>query len=241
MNYQNPSFQPMGERAVLVIWEPVIEEGLLRFILFAKDYFQNSIDKPIVEVINTYNSLLIRYKYGIKNIYDEILTLKQQLSTLIPPKKMSSQLYYLPVCYDQQFGLDLEEISGDNKRISEIIRLHSDPVYTIYFMGFLPGFLYLGGLKKSLFYPRKNHPRKRVEKGAVGIGGNQTGIYPRSSPGGWQIIGNCPIDFFDVDQNPPSVFRAGDKIKFHAISVEEHAEILERVKTKKYSLKTETV
>jgi inhibitor of KinA len=144
------------------------------------------------------------------------------------------------VCYDEKFGLDLSGIATKNKLgIPKIKSLHSTPVYTIFFIGFLPGFLYLGGLDKKLFFPRKKSPRKEVEKGAVGIAGKQTGIYPQKSPGGWQIIGNCPLDLFDVHENPPSIFKAGDKIKFYPISLEEHQDISEQVETGKFKIKTE--
>lgn len=240
MNYQNPSFRSFGERSILIEWEPVIDENLLNFILFAKKYIQNNDNESIVEVINTYNSLLISYDSTIKNTYDEILTLKSIVSSLVLPEKIRSKLHHLPVCYDQKFGLDLEMLSAKNKLpISEVQGLHSAPIYTIYFMGFLPGFLYLGGLDKKLFCPRKNNSRKRIEKGAVGIGGNQTGVYPKSSPGGWQIIGNCPVDFFDVHRSHPSVFHAGDKIKFYSVSLNEHQKILEQVKSGNFQPKME--
>lgn len=241
MNYQNPNFQPLGEHSILITWEQIIDENLLEFILFTKKYIQYNNDESIIEVINTYNSLLISYAWSIKSIYDEILTLKSIISTLVLPEKTRSNLHYLPVCYDQKFGLDLEVLSTKNKLdIFEIRGLHTAPIYTVYFMGFLPGFLYLGGLDKKLFCPRKNTPRKRIKIGAVAIGGNQTGIYPKSSPGGWQIIGNCPINFFNVHRDPPSVFQAGDKIKFYSISLDEHQRILKQVELGNFQPKTET-
>lgn len=240
MNYRNPSFKMIGERSILISWEPIINENLLEFILSTKNSIYKNDSEVIVEVIHTYSSLLIKYDLGIKFIYDEIPRLKTQILELEIPKKNSSRLFRIPVCYDKKFGLDLKEISTENKLdISEIIRLHTSQVYPLFFMGFLPGFLYLGGLDETLFCERKKIPRKRVEKGAVGIGGEQTGIYPKSSPGGWQIIGNCPLDFFDPNQDPPSIFRAGDHIQFYAISLARHQKILEQVKNGTFHLKPE--
>src|SRR5699024_6217654 len=197
-------------------------------------------DKPIVEIIHTYNSLLIKYEYGIKNIYDEILPLERLISTVVPPKKSAGNLFHLPVSYDRKFGVDSAFLAEENTLdFSTIQEMHCAPVYTVYFMGFLPGFLYLGGLDKSLFCNRKKTPRKRLKKGAVGIGGKQTGIYPKASPGGWQIIGNCPISFFDARQDPPSIFRPLDKIKFFPVSVEEHTAIRKKVQAGTYELKIE--
>src|SRR5690606_21098903 len=98
----------------------------------------------------------------------------------------------------------------NNVPVEEIISRHLSSIYTVYFIGFLPGFLYLGGLDKTLQIARKKSPRKRVEKGAVGIGENQTGIYPKDSPGGWQIIGNSPIEILDKNRLPPCPISPGD-------------------------------
>lgn len=239
MNYKKPEIFPFGERAILINWEPIIDEKLLDFIILTKKHIQKNKVKSIVEITNTYSSLLIKYTDSINNIYDEISTLKTLISEVEVGFSSSKKIFHLPICYEHEFGLDLKEISATNQlEISEIIRLHSSKIYTLFFIGFLPGFLYLGGLDKSLFFPRKKSPRKRVEKGAVGIAGNQTGIYPQSSPGGWQIIGNCPLEMFEVRKKRPSIFSPGDKIKFHPVCREEHKNILHQVKTGKYQIKT---
>jgi inhibitor of KinA len=103
----------------------------------------------------------------------------------------------------------------------------------------LPGFLYLGGLDERLVISRKETPRMEVQKGAVGIGENQTGIYPKTSPGGWQIIGNSPVTFFDKYADPPCVILPGDKVKFYSISKNEFNEISEDDKRGKFQLKNE--
>src|SRR5690606_34339106 len=129
---------------------------------------------------------------------------KQVFKSVNIPKNSNSKIFHFPVCYEPEFGVDLEYISNEkNMTIEDIITCHHNPIYIVYFIGFLPGFLYLGGLDGSLQIPRKNTPRKRVEKGAVGIGENQTGIYPKSSPGGWQIIGNSPVEIFNKSSSPP--------------------------------------
>jgi inhibitor of KinA len=146
------------------------------------------------------------------------------------------------VCYDSIFGLDLIEISKQ-KGMSEdaIIKLHSQTFYTVYFIGFLPGFLYLGGLDEKLYFPRKETPRLKVEKGAVAIGGKQTGVYPNISPGGWQIIGNSPISFFDSSKGEPCFAKSGDKIEFYAISKEKYDDIKALVDAGVYQLESEVI
>jgi len=103
-----------------------------------------------------------------------------------------------------------------------LIQLHASQQYTVYGIGFLPGFMYLGGLPKDIEVPRRSSPRLQVAKGAVGIAGKQTGIYPQESPGGWNIIGNCPVDMFNVDRDKPCFVSVGDQIQFYSISKAEY-------------------
>lgn len=238
MKPSNPQFIPYGERAILVQWEKKMDEKLLWFILAAKEKIKENRGEVVVEVTHTFNSLLIKYAQPIKNIYDETLMFSELFSSMNIPKNKPVKRFSLPVCYDEKFALDLKVFEREKKLYSdEIISLHSSKIYTLYFMGFLPGFLYLGTLPKSLCFPRKKQPRKRVEKGAVGIAETQTGIYPKSSPGGWQIIGNCPVDLFQPRHSPPSIFSPGDQIKFYPVSLEEHRSISEKVKMGKFQAK----
>ena len=107
----------------------------------------------------------------------------------------------------------------------EIIQLHSAAIYTVFMIGFVPGFPYLGGLSEKLTAPRKQNPRPVIPKGSVGIAGQQTGIYPLETPGGWQIIGRTPLRLFDAGRQQPSLLKAGDNIKFEAISFTEFEQI----------------
>ena len=240
MKDQFPEVKVMGERAILIEFKPEINEKLLEKILFHKMVIEEYYVELNIEVINTYSSLLIYYLFDIENVYSEVLTVKRLLETPNIPKNLNSQLYYIPVCYDLDFGLDLEFLASQKKLpIEEIIGLHTQPVYTVYFIGFLPGFLYLGGLDKKLHISRKEQPRMKVEKGAVGIGENQTGIYPKSSPGGWQIIGKSPVDFFDRNSMPPCEIVAGDKLKFYSITRTEFDEISNELSLGNFHIKKE--
>ncbi|MBW2962502.1 5-oxoprolinase subunit PxpB [Mesonia aestuariivivens] len=240
MEYKKPKIQALGEQAILLSWEEKIDEDLLYFLLYLKKEIQNYYTKVKVEVINTYNSLLIKYISYINNIYSEFSVLETIVSANFKGQKLHLQQYTLPVCYDEEFGLDLAIVSKQNKRsISEIIQLHTQSNYTIYFTGFLPGFLYLGGLDEKLYISRKESPRLKVEKGAVGIGEKQTGVYPQNSAGGWQIIGNCPVPIFDVENEKPSPFQPGDKLKFEAVSLEKYNTIKQEIKRGNFLLKKE--
>lgn len=198
--------------------------------------------KYVVEVIHSYNSLLVNYNSTIENIYSEIFQLKHLLSKVKVLQKSETKLFHIPVCYNQEFCVDLAVFRQQKGLETEtLVTLHTSPVYTIYFMGFLPGFLYLGGLDERLYCARKDQPRRKIPKGAVAIGGQQTGIYPMASPGGWQIIGNCPLNLFDPYQNPPSIFSAGDKIQFYPIDLKEHQKISKAVSEGTYSIKTSSI
>ena len=240
MKYQKPSIQAFGNQAILLSWEEIIEEDLLYYLLQVKKNIQNYNIEVKVEVINTYNSLLVNYISTINNIYDEISAVEKLISVDSEQQKLQLHQFTLPVCYDEKFGLDLALLRKQNNlEISKIIQLHTQPNYTIFFTGFLPGFLYLGGLDKKLHISRKKSPRLKVEKGAVGIGEKQTGIYPQISAGGWQLIGNCPVSIFDVENEKPSPFQAGDKLNFESVSLEEYQEIKNQVEEGNYQLKKE--
>lgn len=240
MNKRYPNINVMGERSILIEFEPEINERLLDKILFFKNDLENFYTEVKVEVTNTYSSLLINYDTAIEDVYGEVSDVKELITSTNIVKKTNVQLYHIPVCYDPEFGLDLKLISRKkNITESQVINLHSEPIYTVYFIGFLPGFLYLGGLDPRLQISRKEQPRMKVEKGAVGIGENQTGIYPKSSPGGWQIIGNSPVPLFDKNKIPPCEILPGSKVKFYPVSVPQFREISEEVKTNKFQFKKE--
>ena len=132
----------------------------------------------------------------------------------------------IPVCYDSILGFDLQELSSFYQLTKkEIIEIHSSAVYTVYMIGFVPGFPYLGGLSEKLTAPRKQNPRPAIPAGSVGIAGQQTGIYPLETPGGWQIIGRTPLKLFNVNRQQPSLLKAGDKLKFEPISLREFEQI----------------
>ncbi|HAW80881.1 MAG TPA: allophanate hydrolase [Balneola sp.] len=126
----------------------------------------------------------------------------------------------IKICYD--LGLDWNEVENKtNLSKEEIISIHTSTQYSIAMFGFLPGFMCLEGLDQRIWVPRKDNPRTKVDSGSVGIGGEQTGIYSLESPGGWQIIGRTPDQFFDINNKTPTNFTAGDIITFRKISSKE--------------------
>lgn len=238
----NLIYKPFGERAILVEWPAVIDENILKDIVNFKNSIEKNKVKSIVELKSSYNSLLISYHAVCRNFENEINELKQVYLTSDFKDESKSVMWTIPVCYDAVFGIDLEAISKEkNLSKEEVVKLHSQSIYTVYFIGFLPGFLYLGGLNESLHVPRKSTPRMQIEKGAVAIGGNQTGVYPTESPGGWNIIGNSPIEFFNPKSEPPCFAKAGDKIIFKPVTIQEFKNIKLLVEGGVYQIESEAL
>lgn len=233
----NILYKPFGENAVLIEWLSKIDETVLADILAFQIAIEENLHSSIVETQNTYHSLLVFFNSKIHSFEAVVEELKKiRINTTI--KSTHTSVWEIPVCYALEFGIDLKELAQyKGLSIEKTIELHTSPLYTVYFIGFLPGFLYLGGLNESLTYPRKKIPRTNIQKGAVAIGGAQTGVYPQESPGGWNIIGNSPIELFDALKNPPCIIKAGDKIQFRPISKSEHTDIREKIQRGIYSLK----
>jgi len=200
-------------------------------------------------IINNLNNLktstLTDYLEKLElNEIEDIISLKSSVGILFNPHKISSsdfikktknllsnknftnnnkiKTWEIPICYDKDFAIDLNEISTKCKiDVDQVIKKHNNKTYEVDIVGFLPGFLYLGNLDDSLHLPRKNNPRTHIPEGSIGIAGNQTGIYNIESPGGWNIIGRTPLRLFDKLKNPPIKIKQGDKIIFKEITKEE--------------------
>lgn len=218
------NIKPFGVHAVLIEWPNEVSEAILNVILRFEAYLkENFLDGDNWEAVPSYNSLLLVNKLqtiDFTKFSEQINDCYHQIKEAEHKERF---LWRLPVSYDKEFGIDLDELSQKlNLSAKEIIALHTNEVYTIYGIGFLPGFLYLGGLNNTLELPRRATPRSKVFKGSVGIAGKQTGIYPQESPGGWYIIGNCSVPIFDVKREEPCFVNIGDKIQFYEISRAEY-------------------
>jgi inhibitor of KinA len=238
VNYQL-TYKPYGESAILIEWPQIISKEMLKDIRDFVTKIEHDKSENILELNFIYCSLLINYN-SKNSCFNEIKNTLISLyhKEMIVHIKSEKILWHIPVCYDEKFGIDLIYSSTEKKlSVEKIISLHSNVDYTVYGIGFLPGFLYLGGLSEKLYIPRRNTPRLNVPKGAVAIGGNQTGIYPQSSPGGWHIIGNTPISLFDVKKESPCTITPGDEIRFIAITKEEYEVIKMAEKQGSYELK----
>ncbi|MBQ4805294.1 5-oxoprolinase subunit PxpB [Aquimarina sp. MMG015] len=231
-------YKRYNENAILVQGPQEVDEILLELLIFYKKSIEKFYDKLIVEVILSYNSLLIYYVSSIEDVYSEILTLKSLFLSGFKNMSLKKRLWQVPVYYAPALAPELP-FYAENKSMSidEVIALHTTPLYTVYFIGFLPGFLYLGGLDKKLSTPRKSIPSSKLEKGSVAVGGDQTGVYPCDSPGGWHVIGRTPLSFFDIDSKECCFVRPGDKIQFISISENNYNDISSLILNKNYTPK----
>ncbi len=147
------------------------------------------------------------------------------LAARTPPADTSHEaLITVPVCYGGEFGPDLARVAAfAGCSEDEVIRRHTAPEYRVYMVGYVPGFPYMGTVDPRIAAPRRETPRVKVPAGSVGIAGPQTGIYPRETPGGWNLIGRTPLKPFDERRPEPCLFRPGSRVRFVAIGPEEFA------------------
>ncbi|MBP2077160.1 5-oxoprolinase subunit PxpB [Oceanobacillus polygoni] len=184
----------------------------------------------VIEWIPTYTAVTIVYDpctVLYKALIIQMEKLQNRLSAMeLPP----AEIMHIPVCYGGEKGPDLATVANlHNLDESQVVSTHSSAEYLIYMMGFIPGFAYLGGMSEEIATPRLESPRSAIPAGSVGIAGEQTGIYPLESPGGWQIIGRTPIKLYDPNSLSPILLRAGNYIRFIPISEEEYEVIKQEV------------
>lgn len=170
----------------------------------------------------SYTSLMVTFDPGCVDHTEVEAVLRQyeeRAKTMRRPKPRNVEI---PVCYGGEFGPDLDEVAKvHGLKPQEVITLHTSRSYHAYFLGFAPGFAYLGDLPEEIATPRLDTPRKKVPAGSVGIAGRQTAVYPFATPGGWRLIGRTPIQVFQGDRKPMALISIGDQVKFRAISREE--------------------
>ncbi len=222
---------PIGDNAVTIDLGNRINELLNRKVLGMQQWLSERALEGVKDLIIAYSSLtifydpvLIRKKHLISSTVFQFIKskLEDAWANASPSDETPGDLLMrIPVCYDNDFGFDLDFIA-DSKRLSkeEIIQLHVSKIYRVYMIGFLPGFSYLGEVDEKLIISRKQTPVP-VPAGSVGIAGSQTGIYPLNCPGGWQIIGRTPLRLFNPSMAIPVTLKPGDYVQFYPITREE--------------------
>ena len=192
----------------------------------------------ILDWIPTYCSILIKYNPAVITNHQLVTQLASLENTKDHMELPTPFVTEIPVVYGGAFGPDVECVANHNKlSVKEVIEIHSGRDYLIYMMGFTPGFPYLGGMSKMIATPRLQSPREKITGGSVGIAGNQTGIYPIDSPGGWQLIGKTPVKLFDPKKEEPFLLSAGDYLRFVPVTEEEYSQIELQISLNEYVIK----
>lgn len=194
-----------GERGLLVEVEDLATVHRLHAAL-------RELDPPgVVELVPAYRTVLIVADPGQAEALDDLAARLPGLE-LPPAEAVAGETVEIPVRYD---GEDLPEVAGlTGLEPEEVVRRHTAPEYTVAFLGFSPGFPYLVGLDPALQVPRRDTPRTSIPAGSVGLAGNQTGIYPTATPGGWQLIGRTEVTLFDPARDPPALLAPGTRLRF---------------------------
>lgn len=234
-----PEILQFGEKGLLLTWPENIDDLILQSVLAYQKWIEKNHNQFIQETNIGYQSLfiLLNGESETRNLASILEGLILKVDQQIETKKF---IYTIPVCYDLSFGLDLENLAAEKQlNIDEVIEMHINKCYKVNFIGFLPGFLYLSGLNPALYSSRLTKPRLDIPKGSVGIGGEQTGVYPQNSPGGWKIIGRTPILLFDKTKKSPALCEPGNFLKFESVSLKVFNLIEEQIKINKYVLKRE--
>ncbi|WP_286877178.1 MULTISPECIES: 5-oxoprolinase subunit PxpB [Pantoea] len=203
----------LGERAVVLELAPPVSLASQQRIWGLCERLQQ--DEQVQEVIPGMNNLTLILRESQIDAQDAIERLQRWWEEGEEQLQNNPRLIEIPVVYGGSAGPDLSEVA-DRAGLTppQLVELHSSADYIVYFLGFQPGFPYLGGLDTRLHTPRRAEPRVAVPAGSVGIGGSQTGIYPLAAPGGWQLIGHTPLSLFDPLKQPPTLMRPGDRVRF---------------------------
>lgn len=216
------SIEIAGENALIVYFKQENLTEANRKVSQLASALNPSPDNHIIELIPSYISLLIIFDplntdyWAIKALVTSSLSSEQQTLS------NNSKIIDIPVFYSTETGPELYYIAKQAKlSVEEVIHIHQQETYQVFALGFAPGFAFLGEVDKRIATPRLTTPRKKVPKGAVGIADRQTAVYPAASPGGWNLIGICPLSLFDPSTSPYIPFTVGDKVKFNAISKQE--------------------
>jgi len=229
-------FFQISENAISLEFGNDINEEILGRIAGLNQWIKRNPFAGLLSTIPAYTTLTLYFNpVGLMNDFNlkgstTLDKISRYIKSLNVETNTDQEVYReiikIPVCYDLTFGFDLQELSSFYQlKKEEIIDIHSSAVYTVYMIGFVPGFPYLGGLSEKLTATRRQNPRSAIPAGSVGIAGQQTGIYPLETPGGWQIIGRTPLKLFNVNRQKPSLLKAGDKLKFEQISLREFEQI----------------
>lgn len=237
MSEQNYRMIPYGEAGIMIQFGNQISPDIHQQVAALSSYLDQHPFPGMKEYIPAFTSVTIFFDpwvvrqtmpAGVGSLisasYDRMVYhFEQVLKNLGKGHDFEPEKVIIPVCYGGDFGPDLEYVAEYNGLTpEEVVRIHSEGEYLVYMIGFSPGFPYLGGMSQKIATPRRSTPRLKIPAGSVGIAGDQTGAYSIESPGGWQLIGQTPLDLFRPEAEPPILLKSGNIIQFQPITLEEY-------------------
>jgi len=214
----DPRVVPLGDSALLVEFENRIDVSINERCIAVAEVLEARRIAGVRDIVPAYRTVGVYFdplKTDRAQLQRELDLAIDTPAAGVPAPR---QLIRVPVCYGAADGPDIGEVArfaGASE--DEVVARHSAAIYRVFMLGFSPGFAYLGPVDARIAAPRRTTPRTAVPPGSVGIAGQQTGIYPSETPGGWQLVGRTPLRVFDAARTPPSLFRAGDRVQFFAI------------------------
>jgi inhibitor of KinA len=218
-------FLAAGDTALVVEFGTTVDPALIAAVQ-ALDRAVTAARLPgVVETVPSFRSLMIHYD-PLMTSAAELADAVAALDRVAAAPAASGRSWYLPCCYDAEFGPDLDHVAAAARLSTEgVITAHASANFTVAMLGFLPGCPFLAGLDQRFDLSRRTEPRTRLAAGSVAIAQKLSVIYPAESPGGWHLVGNCPLPLFDPTRMPPALLAPGDLIRFRAIDTAEHARI----------------
>ena len=214
--------QIAGENALIIYFAEQASPQVSALVQQAQQLIEQGCHDVVIELVPSYASLLIHFDLFKTDHHHLRIRLRALLASLSSANILVGNVIELPAYYHESIGPELALIAKrSGLSINEVIALHQARDYRVYAIGFAPGFAYLGDVEPRIATPRLATPRTRVPRGAIGIADQQTAVYPSESPGGWNILGLCPIAMFDINANPVMPIKVGDSVRFVAIDKKE--------------------
>lgn len=220
---ENMKITAFGDTAAAIILAEEISERARGRVMQLTQHMQGI--NGVMEVCPTYCGVTVHYdpeRIGLTELEEALTGI-----AFHEQERIVGNVVVIPVCYEGEYAPDLTELARHcGMSISEVVDIHTGRDYPVYMLGFTPGFPYLGGMDSRIAMPRLKTPRVKIPGGSVGIAGEQTGIYPFDSPGGWRIIGRTPLRLFTPEEESITLLRAGDSVRFQSITTTEYERII---------------
>lgn len=216
-----PSLETVAFDSLIVRLFTHIDEAHMPWVLAAEAAIRQALDGDVLDIVPSYTTLLVQLDITRLVLLEARKRILAALDGLEPLSASAGTLHEIPVWYDKSVGPELPAIAKRlGVSVDEVVERHCAHQYSVFALGFAPGYGFMGLVEEELATPRLSTPRQKVAAGSVGIADRQTAIYPAASPGGWNLLGRTAVTLFDRDREGYTLFQPGDKVRFMAIDRE---------------------